>query len=131
MLAQAQRRVERHSWRNVELIEADMTQFEPQQRLDGILSTYAMPVVPDRNPMIKRCAQALPDGGRLVILDVKRIGRLPAFLAPLWMLLANPFAGSHKTSYPGPWTEMRRYLTDVQVKESHLGFVYLGSGTKA
>jgi demethylmenaquinone methyltransferase/2-methoxy-6-polyprenyl-1,4-benzoquinol methylase len=130
MLAQAQRRVERRGWSNVELIEADMTRFEPPRGLDGILSTYAMSVIPDHDTVIKRCAQALPSGGRLVILDVKVTSGVPVFLTPLWMLLTKPFTDNHKASHQEPWKEMRKYLTDVQIKESRLGFVYLVSGTK-
>jgi ubiquinone/menaquinone biosynthesis C-methylase UbiE len=130
MLAQARRRIERHGWRNIELIEADMTRVELPQGLDGVLSTYAMSVIADHNTVIKRCAQALSDRGRLVILDVKLIGRVPVFLTPLWMLLTKPLPGNHRASQQGPWKEMCKYLTDVQAKQSRLGFVYLVSGTK-
>jgi demethylmenaquinone methyltransferase/2-methoxy-6-polyprenyl-1,4-benzoquinol methylase len=130
MLAQAQRRIERHGWDNVELIEADVSQFEPPKGVDGIVSTYAMSVIPEHDMVIKRCTQALPSGGRLVILDVKVTSGAPVFLTPLWMLLTKPFADNHKASHQEPWKEMRKYLTDMQVRESRLGFVYLVSGTK-
>ncbi len=130
MLAQAQRRIERHGWNNVELIEANVSRFEMPKGVDGILSTYAMSVVPDHDAVIKRCVQVLPSGGRLVLLDVKLTSGVPVFLTPLWMLLTKPFTGSHKASHRKPWKEMRKCLTDVQVRESRLGFVYLVSGTK-
>lgn len=130
MLAKAHRRIDLYGWSNVELIEADVSRFQPPQGVDGILSTYAMSVIPDHDTVIKRCAQALFDGGRLVVLDVKLIDRVPIFLTPLWMLLAKPYAGRCKADQRKPCKEMCEYLVDVQVQESRLGFVYLVSGTK-
>jgi demethylmenaquinone methyltransferase/2-methoxy-6-polyprenyl-1,4-benzoquinol methylase len=130
MLTQARKRVERHGWRNVELIEAGMTRFELPKGIDGILSTYAMSAIPRHDTVIKRCAQALRDRGRLVILDFKRVGRIPLSLTPVWMLLSKPFEGGHSTSQQEPWKEMRKCLTDVQIQESRLGFVYLVSGAR-
>jgi demethylmenaquinone methyltransferase/2-methoxy-6-polyprenyl-1,4-benzoquinol methylase len=137
MLAEAQKRIERHGWNNVELIAADVTQDELWQEpalslpkgVDGILSTFAMQVIPDHDTVIEKCAQALHSGGRLVILDATSTSGVLRFLNPLAELAMKSFAVSYVGFRRKPWEEMRQHLADVQVTETRF-FNYLASGTK-
>lgn len=131
MLARAKARVQRHGWNNVLLVQADVSRFELPRGLDGVLSTFALSLMPAYEEIIRKSAQALTRGGRLVILDLKLTSGALRFLNPLGVLITRPFGGSREAGWRRPWEEMRKYLIDVQVKEHYFGFVFVASGTKA
>ncbi len=130
MLAAAQKMIARYGWDNVELIEADASQLRFPKEVNGILSTFAMAIMPDHDRIIERCAQALHPGGRLVILDSKLTTGFFRFLNPLGLRLARPLGVTTETIRWEPWKTMREDLTEVEVTEGRLGFVYIASGTK-
>jgi len=131
MLTQAKARIQRHGWNNVQLIQADASRFDLPQGVDGVLSTFALSLMPAYEEIIRKSAQALTSGGRLVILDLKLTTGVLSFLNPLGVLITKPFAGSYEAGQRKPWEEMRKHLTDVQVKEHYFRFVCIASGTKA
>ncbi len=63
MLRQAGRRVEKESWKNVELIQHDVGDFDPPERVDRVLSTFALTLVPGFDRVIARAREALSPGG--------------------------------------------------------------------
>lgn len=130
MLAQAKERVERHGWKNVQLIQADASQFELPQGVDGILSTFALTLMPAYEEIITKSAQALIPGGRFVIADLKLTSGWLSFLNPIGVLITKPFGGSYEAGRRKPWEEMRKHLTNVQVREYYFGFIYIASGSK-
>ncbi|MFQ5344145.1 MAG: class I SAM-dependent methyltransferase, partial [Anaerolineae bacterium] len=79
MLAEAKAKIQKHGWSNVELVQADVSRFEMPQEpalsltkgVDGVLSTFALSLMPAYEEIIRKSAQALTSGGRLVILDLK------------------------------------------------------------
>lgn len=131
MLAQAKERVERHGWKNVRLIQADASHFAFPQHVDAVLSTFALSVMPAPDEVVRQAARALTPGGRLVIADLKLTTGALSFLNPIGVLITKPFGGSYEVGRRRPWEEMRKHLTDVQVKEYYFGFVFIASGTKA
>jgi demethylmenaquinone methyltransferase/2-methoxy-6-polyprenyl-1,4-benzoquinol methylase len=46
MLNRARRRVLRHGWSSVELVQSDAASYEFRPPVDGLLSTYALVLVP-------------------------------------------------------------------------------------
>lgn len=130
MLAEAEARTQKHRWSNVELIQADVSRFEMPQGVDGVLSTFALSLMPAYEEIIRKSAQALTSGGRLVILDLKLTSGALSFLNPLGVLITKPFAGSYEAGQRKPWEEMPKHLTDVQLREYYFGFIYVASGTK-
>ncbi len=129
MLAEARKRIERHGWRNIELIEADVLQTDLPPGVDGILAAGVMQLLPDHDAVIRKCAEALSSGKRLVILDGTPATGAWAFLNSLFERLTRGFAVSHEGWRRQPWEEMREHLTDVTVKRSG-PFMYLAVGTK-
>lgn len=47
MLAEAQARFQKHGWRNVELVQADVSQFAFPQGVDGVFSSFALSIMPN------------------------------------------------------------------------------------
>ncbi len=83
MLARAARRVARHGWPNVELLEADATTLALGRRFDAVFFGYSLTMIPDWRAALARACEHLAPGGRLVVLDFGRFhGWGP--LAPLW-----------------------------------------------
>jgi S-adenosylmethionine-diacylgycerolhomoserine-N-methlytransferase len=72
MLERAARRVLRHAWSNVELIEADAAALQLSARFDGILLAYSLSMIPDWPGALRRAYGHLRPGGRLVVLDFGR-----------------------------------------------------------
>lgn len=83
MLAEAERRIDAHGWRNVTLIQADVLELELPTGVDAILSTYALSLVPQCAEVIARGCEALAPGGRWVALDPKLPESAPGWVAPL------------------------------------------------
>ncbi|MFN0135495.1 MAG: class I SAM-dependent methyltransferase, partial [Phycisphaerae bacterium] len=69
MLVQAQRRVDRAGWRNVELLQGDATTMNLGRTFDGILFAYSLTMIPDWPAALRRAWEHLRPGGRMVVLD--------------------------------------------------------------
>ena len=59
MLDRARRRVEREGWNNVELVACDAACFDFPVGLGGVLSTFALSLVPEYDAVIEKGARAL------------------------------------------------------------------------
>lgn len=72
MLDEAAARIAANRWSNVELVKRDAAAYVFPSPVDGILSTFALTLVPEFDEAIRNGALALPPGKRFVILDFKR-----------------------------------------------------------
>lgn len=130
MLAQAQKQVESQGWTNVELVHSDATQYRFPERVDGVISTFAITIIPGYDQVIKNGAEALAPGKRFVILDLKRSGNMPRWMINLGILILKPFGGSTDVIGRLPLRSMEKYLADVLVEEFFFGLSYVASGEK-
>jgi ubiquinone/menaquinone biosynthesis C-methylase UbiE len=128
MLARAQERVQRHGWTNVELVECDAAAYQFPRRVAGILSTFAITLVPEYDQVIRNGAAALSSGKRLVVLDFRKPERWPGWLIRFFVTITRPFGVSLDLAQRHPWESMDRYLTVVQLQELYFGAVYLCVG---
>jgi len=71
MLEQARQRVNKQGWRNVELIQHDATTFEFPSGVDGIISSFALSLVPDLDSVVRNGYKALKPDKYMAILDLK------------------------------------------------------------
>jgi len=131
MLAQAQKRVEENGWSNVELVQADAASFHFPAGVSGIISTFALTLVPEFDQVIRNGSQALASGGRWVILDLKLPSNWLARLAPLLVFLAKPFGVSADlVAKRHPWESMDKYLKNTSLTELYGGFAYIAVGER-
>ncbi len=131
MLAQAQRRVKENGWSNVELVQSDAAKFRFPTGLDGIISTYALTLVPEFDQVIRDGSQALKPGKRWAIADFKLSSNALSSLAPfLAHLLVQPFGGSLDMASRHPWEAMAQSLRTVRMAEFYMGFVYVAAGER-
>lgn len=130
MLDVAQERVSREGWRNVELVRADVSQWEMPAQVDAFYSTLALTLVPEYDSVIRRSGRALKTGGRLAVFDMKQPQNWPYWLIRLAAWLNKPFGVSLDLAERHPWESIRQYLTEVAFKEFYFGALYLSVGEK-
>lgn len=130
MLAQAQKRVEENDWSNVELVQADAASFHFPAGVGGIISTFAITLVPEFDQVIQNGSEALATGGHWVILDLKLPSSWLARLAPRLVFLTKPFGVSLELAKRHPWESIDKYLKNTSLTELYRGFVYIATGER-
>jgi ubiquinone/menaquinone biosynthesis C-methylase UbiE len=128
MLSQARRRVKRAGWLNVELVLSDAAAFAFPPRTDGVLSTYALTLVPEFDEVIRRAAGALVPGKRMVVVDFKAPEGWPPRALRAIVPLLRPFGVTLDLQHRHPWESMRRHFREVEVREHYLGTTYVAAG---
>jgi ubiquinone/menaquinone biosynthesis C-methylase UbiE len=131
MLDVARARVAREGWTNVELIPADVAEWEMPRDVDGVFSTFALTLVPGYDKVIERASRALKVEGRLAVFDMKEPDSWPSWLVNLAVWLNRPFGVSLELADRHPWESIRRHLTEIEFREYYFGAVYLCVGEKA
>lgn len=129
MLRQADRLAAAHRWRNVELVEADAASYDVPRGVGGILSTFAVTLVPTYDDVLRRAAEALAPGGRLAVLDLKLPERWPAWLVRLVARACRPYAVTLDLADRHAWESVHRYTDGAGYREFYFGAIYLSAGT--
>ncbi len=130
MLQQAETRVKTNNWGNVTLVQSDAAQYSFPDNVNGVFSSFALTLVPEYQSIIERAWHAMPKGGRLVILDLKKPEAWPLWVAKLGVVITKPFGVSLDISDRKPWEVMKRYFRNVTVTDLYGGFVYIATGEK-
>ena len=130
MLHVASARVEREGWANIELVEADIAQWEVPQDVHGVYSTLALTLVPEYDDVIERAGRRLASGGRLAVFDMKEPHGWPHWLVRFAAWLNRPFGVGLELADRHPWESIRRHLVEVQFREYYGGALYLSVGER-
>ena len=133
MLEQARRRVTEHGWANVRLVQEDAAQFDFPSGLNGILSTFALVLVPECAQVIRHGCDALAPGGRWSVLDMCWPKAWPLHWAR-WMFwlrtLGDTDAVMQRRPWDTVWDTMQQELANP-VRSTHMmEAIYLASGTR-
>jgi ubiquinone/menaquinone biosynthesis C-methylase UbiE len=132
MLDQAEMRIRKHGWENVKLVHGNAGSFQFPDRIDGIISTFALSLMPDIPGIIKNGSQVLPDGKHCVVLDLKMPSNWLSHLWPVIMPIVKPFAVTKKHIEQRPWDiinkTFRENLQNVRFKELYSGFSFIIGG---
>ncbi|MDX1614852.1 MAG: methyltransferase domain-containing protein [Candidatus Promineifilaceae bacterium] len=135
MLAQAHRRVVDNGWSNVELVRGDALAYHYPARLDGVLSTYALSLIPACDVVIRRAARALDPGGTLALLELQIPAGWPDWLVKSAAAILQPFAVTEEWLARQPWhiikRTMRETLVEVRVEPRYFATTYVISGRQA
>lgn len=135
MLAQAQDRIARNGWRNIDLVHADAVDFDFPTGVDGILSTYALSHVPESARVIAHGAAALAVGGRWVVVDRKVPDNTPRWIAQLGIATVRPFASIDEWVTRRPWeairAAMQEELAEFSWTELFFGSAFLAAGSRS
>jgi demethylmenaquinone methyltransferase/2-methoxy-6-polyprenyl-1,4-benzoquinol methylase len=133
MLDQARQRVQAHSWRNVRLVHSDAATFTFPADVAGIISTFALTLVPEFDRVILNGCRALKPGKRWAITDLKMPSNalLVKLVVPLLeVTLLRPFGGTVEMANRHPWESMQKYLQNVEMSEYWGGMIYIAVGER-
>jgi demethylmenaquinone methyltransferase/2-methoxy-6-polyprenyl-1,4-benzoquinol methylase len=131
MLDRARRRAAENDWENVELVCADAAQYEFPVNLGGVLSTFALVLVPECGQVVSNGCNALAPGRRLVVLDMAWPAGWPLWWRHvLFFLRSYGVTGEVLKGRPWEtvWETMEQCLADVTRKTFWMGFFYLATG---
>jgi demethylmenaquinone methyltransferase/2-methoxy-6-polyprenyl-1,4-benzoquinol methylase len=133
MLEKAQQQASENGWQNVELACADAAQFEFPSDVDGILSTFAMVLIPGCERVIVNGCQALRPGGVFSILDMV----WPEGWSYHWrhlLFFLRSYGVTRETLERQPWKSvwktMDENLANITLKRFWFDFMYLTSGKR-
>ncbi len=130
MLDRALRRVEQHGWRNVELVHSDAAEYSFPEGIDGVLSTFAITLIPEYDEIIKRGVSALRPGKRLVILDFSIPTNVLSVLVPAGIAIMRPFGVTRDLADRHPWKSVERHMHNLTMNRLYGGFAYIASGER-
>lgn len=132
MLAEAHARIDTYGWSNVELVKSDASLYVFPPAVDGILSTFALTLVPDFDEVVQMGAASLLPGKRFVLLDFKMpSGWFMTKSAPLLAaLLTGPFGGNIEMASRKPWQSLAKHLSLTQFTNLYFGGAYIAVGEK-
>lgn len=127
----ALKRVLKYGWLNVELVHSDATQYKLPENVDGILSTFALTLMPEYDQIIRNGSKALATGKRFVVADFKKPENYSSWLINLGVTISKPFGVSLDLGDRHPWESIEKYYKNFNMKEIYWGFVYIASGEAA
>lgn len=128
MLIQARKRIEHHQWSNVELVQTDAASYIYPTKVDGILSTFAMTLIPEYDEVIQKGAEALACDKRFTVLDLTFSEHWPKWNIQLLIATTRPFGITSDLANRHPWESIRHYLTEVEFQKFYFGGAYLCVG---
>ena len=129
MLDKAQKRVRRHSWKNVQLVESDMADFAIPEHTDAVLSTAALTMSPEYDQIIQYVANTLEAGKRMSIFEFKKPEKWPEWLVDVTLSLLKTYGVRKAHTKRIPWKSMEQHFQQSEMKEYYFGAVYVCSGT--
>jgi demethylmenaquinone methyltransferase/2-methoxy-6-polyprenyl-1,4-benzoquinol methylase len=130
MLRKAANRVRRNSWSNVDLVQHDATTYLFPDGVDGILSTFALTLIPEYDQVVRNGVAALGPRRRFVILDFKEPEHWPYWLIQFFVTITRPFGVSLDLTARHPWESLARYAELLEFRELYFGGVCLCVGEK-
>lgn len=128
MLAQAQQRVKGQGWLNVEFVQSDAASYRFPENVNGIISSWAITLVPEFDAVIRNGRRSLSAGGRFVVLDFKLPSGWLSRLAPLGVFLTRPFGVSMELASRHPWESIAAHFGNLGLEEFYGGFIYVAVG---
>ena len=129
MLERARQRIDEHALPQVDLVEADISDYQPPSETDAIISTFAMEMRPDYDAIIERLTDSLSSGGRIATTGMRNPARWPEWLIRLGTQVVKIFGVSNAYRDLRPWESIEAHTADTLYLESHAGVIYLAAGT--
>jgi ubiquinone/menaquinone biosynthesis C-methylase UbiE len=127
MVAAARRRVHRHDWSNVHLIESPAESLQLAERFDGLL-LFAMHDVLTSPEAIARCLEHVRPDGRVVVVSPALADRLPGrLLNPLAARAFRRFSVA-QTDLAQPWRLLAEQVPGLRVERLGPGILFLATG---
>jgi ubiquinone/menaquinone biosynthesis C-methylase UbiE len=95
-----------------------------------VYSTFALTLIPEYESVIERVCRALVDGGRLVLMDLKKPKGWPQWSIKLGIAITKPFGVTEDLTERKPWEVMQGYFRKVTITDLYGGFAYIAVAEK-
>ncbi len=134
MLQKAKKRIEKKNWRNIELIQADVTEFKNNSgfQYDSGVCTLGLSIIPEYLIAYFNLLSNVKENGEIIIGDMQLASNWYARFNLFTIFLAKRFGGSyegHKNSIELV-SLMQKELKNVRKKEFFLKSYYYCIGEK-
>lgn len=131
MVERARQRVQKHGWTNFEVFQGDVSYIQLPEA-DAAVAFWCMISIPNYRTALENIISALRPGGRLAVLDFKRMDGFPGLVFnPIFALICRL---THQDVGRQPWRDMQALLDNVHKREwkygGYLASVYLAWGAK-
>ena len=134
MLKEAEKKILLNKWNNIELIQADVTNFQNQldPAADTGVCTLGLSIIPDFKSAYYNFLSNVTGEGEIIIGDMQLASGWKARLNPITISLAKRFGGSYKGHQNSLELQsmMAGTLNDIKKKEFFMGSYYFSIGTK-
>jgi SAM-dependent methyltransferase len=111
MLAIGRGRIAKHDWKNIELIEADVADYDPPATMRAAISTFGLDITPEAERIVARFAEKMPAGARLGLLGFRERDYWPDWLVRFGIWLNSPCDIERKHLSIRPDQEAAKTLT--------------------
>ena len=129
MLARARRRIAGRTDVDIELLEGDVREFEWPDRIDAVIATFALEMVPDYDHVIADAAAALaPSHGRIAVSGLRAPRHWPSWAVHAGIALSRPFGVHEDYLAFRPWEAIRTHTTEIDHCTAGAGALYLSVG---
>jgi demethylmenaquinone methyltransferase/2-methoxy-6-polyprenyl-1,4-benzoquinol methylase len=96
MLKKAQKKVDKHNWKNVELVEADVTTYTDNTTYDCGVCTLGISIIPEYKKAYKNLLAHVKPQGELIIGDMQLASGWLARFNPVTIFMAKRYGGTQK-----------------------------------
>jgi demethylmenaquinone methyltransferase/2-methoxy-6-polyprenyl-1,4-benzoquinol methylase len=126
----ARRRVDRHRWRNVQVVEADVRSVRLEGTFDGLLM-FAAPDAYGTREALDNLLPRLRPSARVALFGPKTSRRGSGWILNPLLRSLVPRLSFETTPIPTdePWAMLAPGLESVEVRELFNGWMFLASGT--
>lgn len=134
MLKQAEVKIRKHRWKNIRLIEADVTKFKNifKEEFDVGVCTLGMSIVPEYELAYRNLLSHVKAGGEIIIGDMQLASGRFGLFNPLTIFLAKKFGGTREGHQNSLKIQalMQNDLSHIKKQEFFLGAYYYCIGRK-
>lgn len=125
MLNVARTKLEKNNWNNVELVSIDGAGFRFPQKVDGILSTFALTMMPEFEQIIINSSYALGNDKKLVVMDFKLPTSFLSKFPKTLILLIRPYGGTLEMADRHPWEVMQKHFGKFKMNSFWFDMAYI------
>lgn len=126
MLDKARQKIRKNNWKNVGLINRNITTWKTNKKFDAIVCTIGLTEIPNYEKVVDNVYRMLKRNGKFVIWDGKRA----SFIINLLEDLYCGIFGIKTNLNIEPWIQIRNKFRNVKMDEYFFGSFYILSAQK-
>ncbi len=131
MLKEAEKQIIKEGWENFTLIQSDAAKYQFPKNINGIVTSYAITLIPEFDSIINSGSKALTKGGKFVVLDFKKPDKWPEWFSKIMLtIFIKPYGGTYELKDRHAWESLGKYLSLKEFKEYYFGSTYIATGEK-